>query len=186
MSTSGKYRSIQGCSSSSGPGARVFACSSASFISPAPSLPMSALDFTTTAQEGGGSAREMAKSPRLGKVGTGIGSFGCGINLQRGGMGQERSETTPVRSDPCLEFAARSGFSRGGGPGERCDDRVSAGTTCRMRGMARLPEERSRPGPVPVRACAGHSAPMHGLVRPRRFVHPSNPAPARPARYSSD
>ena len=79
-----------------------------------------------------------------------------------------------------MQFAARSGLSGGGAPRKHCGDRVSADAAGRMRGMARLPAERSRPDPAPMRACAGHPVPMHGPTRPGRFIQPSNPASAPP------
>jgi len=54
-----------------------------------------------------------------------------------------------------------------------------------MRGAARLPAERSRPEPATVRACVGLPMPTHGPARPRRFTHPSIPAPVRSARSRS-
>jgi len=73
-------------------------------------------------------------------------------------------------------------------PGERSRPepapmRASAGHPSPTHSPARLPGERSRPEPAPMRSSAGHPSPTHGPARPRRFVHPSNPAPARPARF---
>ena len=124
------------------------------------------------------SRAELCSRPLLVHVGTGNGRFGREMHHFRSGPGQERSGLSQPCSGTGLDFAARSGSSRGGDRCQRCAATVSADVMCRKRSTTRASSRASTAGAsAPVRVCAVYCAPAQGLARSERFVEPSRSSP---------